>query len=185
MKSKERIRPVNPKDVSNLIREAKSTTQFEPGTLVRRTPGTDSDLIEEIDCSNLGGDFSDVSAAAEMVWTDMTTRFDALQRPEYDHTASPGSRLGDYYKATTLPHDFLADVEIANVFDGNSQSPSGGDVVIKSTSEAGKLEAVSDVSGFIGGNGDVDAVDFPGLKVGVVQADSDESGFVRVQFTLA
>lgn len=183
MKSKERIRPVNPKDVSNLIREAQSTTTFEPGTLVRRTPGSDNDLIEAIDCTALGTTKEDVEAAPELVWTDMTTRFDAGPRPEYDKDASAGDRVNSYYKATTLPHDFLADVEVANVFDSGS-SPSGGDLVIKSRNEVGKLEAVADAETIVANDANVNAETVPGLKVGVVEASADVSGFVRVRFEL-
>lgn len=183
MKSKERIRPINPKDVSNLIREAEATSQFEPGTLVRRSAGSNNDLIEKVDTTALGSNTDDVEAAAEVVWTDMTTRFDAQSRPEYDKDASPGSRVNSFYKATTVPLDFLADVETANVFDSGS-SPSAGDLVIKSRNTAGLLESVADAETLVAGDADVSAEMVPGLKVGVVHGSGQISGFVRVQFDL-
>jgi len=182
-KSKDTIRPIFPKDFSNIIREAKTTDsvgQLTPGTIVRRSTG-DHELIEPVDTTNLGINTEDVEAAAEVVWTDMVTRFDANKRPEYDPV---NSTVNNYFKATCVTDDFIADVETASIFD--SQSTVGvGDTVIKSRNTIGLLEAVDSLSSVVGSDADLNAGDMPGMKLGVVTGTGSESGFMRVQFTLA
>lgn len=181
-KSKEYIRPLFPKDFSNIIREAKTTEsvgRLNPGTIVRRSTGS-NELVEEVDTTDLTAS-DDIEAGVELVWTDMVTRFDANKRAQYD---KDNSTVNEYFKLTCVTDDFIADVKTAELFDSQS-TVNVGDSVIKSRNEVGKLEAVDSIADAVSNDANLDAGMVPGMKVGVVTGDGDQSGFMRVQFTLA
>jgi|SRR5690625_2477822 len=115
--SKNKIRPILPRDISNITREGRTDEQLEAGTLVVRE---DNKLVP-VDTTNPLHTYAPV----EVVWTDGTLRQD-IKRIELDGT--------EVIEVTTFAFDFIAEVDVS-LF---TNTPDEGDFVMRSAT-AGKM----------------------------------------------
>lgn len=175
--SREVINPHLPRDIDRIKREGYATSKISLGRVVVRT---DHETIVECDGTITGGgaanDEAHMMGAAEFVWIDAANRFD-VPVVQKDGT--------EVYQHTTLPAGagLVVDLHISTLFENGSYTPADGDLLIKSRSTAGKVEAVS-VSTFesiVSGNGSIEYTHVnKGLFLGTVEGAGEDSGFCRV-----
>lgn len=167
MKSKERIVPILPRDMSNIQREgvAAPGSAFTPGTLVVRKDGK----LIACNLADADGPTAALCAIApvEIVWTDGSTRVD-VERIELD-----GTKTEQY---TTLAFDFMAEVDVT-LF---TATPLEGEFLTKS-STAGKMDPLTLAELNALGGAEVDSRH---LVVGSVIGAGSKPGKYTVRFRL-
>jgi len=168
MLSKDRIRPIHPKDFSTIVREGRSAdgANFTPGTLVVRVAG----LFVACD-----GDLAlHQRLPAEMIWTDGSSRFD-LQRYDLDGTVRQ--------EHTAIATTFIAEAS-ADLF---TATPEAGDVLVKAgTAAAGLMDPMNaaEFAAFVTGSTDAALASLQVVGRCVGDADLAGVGYYLCHFNL-
>lgn len=172
-KSRDLINPKFPRNISDLIREGNAASRLARAKVV---VFDDDRNIVECDTTDVANTKDHVYAPAAFVWVD------GINRDDIEVIQEDGSVE---YQHTVLAGSFLAEVKDDDtIFDGGA--PQKNDVIIKSQTTAGKLEALSpaEVDAAINTAGDYTSEEFEGLKVGVCEGAAPTTGMVMIRFKL-